>query len=444
MTNVKVTDRDDVNELDGVRARFVVPGIDEALPGTLQLQGGRLSAVLDGFDEPAGAFRALLELESPLDLIVQLPFSCATLHGCISKGNTVMDRLLFTPQMIVLGKFVMDSSAPQIKSVKFTSPLLKEWLPSDGLDRQQPVPGEFTVRAVKTLLAEARVSDYFQLRLTNEPCFAKDRDGYNTIFVTPTAELEFDPPVSWSEAFECVNHFSRLLSVALRMPYRIRDVTFNGVEDAREFSVVVSSNKAAVGRTAALPVTSVFGFAQSRDRLGKLLTTWFEARDLLAFPYNLFAAAAFGGPSAYIDSAFLTVVQGLELLSNSDLYVSKEEFRKEVIPLFEECLRHVENSELRDSIASQIKFSNSLRLGDRLENLCRPVDEHLRKLTGFGIESIVRVKQLRNSMTHPNKNYPGGGGKHTYKDLDELYQVAEGLLRLSLLQVGGVSDPESV
>ncbi len=181
-----------------------------------------------------------------------------------------------------------------------------------------------------------------------------------------------------------------------------------------------------------------FAYPQVRDRFPDILKKWLDDYELLSPALNLYFSTQ-NGTHKYLDSKFLSLMQGLETFSrrtHTATQMDPEHFHALTLQLLISC-----PSEKHDWLFGRLQHGNEISQANRIKKLIEPFESH------FGdkatIHSIVRkIVDTRNYLTH----YDLAAEKRAAKgrNLWILGQKLESIFELNIYKRLSFSDEDIV
>ena len=177
------------------------------------------------------------------------------------------------------------------------------------------------------------------------------------------------------------------------------------------------------------------------DQLEHILANWLQCHEDFEPVFNLYFASR-SGTRMFLESIFLSLVQGLESLhrrTSQERYIEKTQFGKlikEVKKLIEQNLTDIPK-DVRDILASKLNFLNELVLRDRFKRLIEPFEEFF--VGANGLENFIsQVANTRNYLTHYDDALVSRAASG--EALWELSMKLEALFQLQILRLLGVDN----
>lgn len=216
--------------------------------------------------------------------------------------------------------------------------------------------------------------------------------------VTPTAEASFDSVRQ--QLGRLVNFLSfaadQTLTIDALYAYS-QSATIEVDQGRRPIQLQVFYESSTPARTA--PVernTMLFTYPEVSDRLERMLTSWMAHQEALSPAFNLYFAVQ-AGRHAYLESAFLSIAQGLETLhdrASKEVIESADIFEAKIARILTACPEAD-----REWLAEQLTYANKPSLRTRLRGMLKPFASHfgnaeVRKML---VENVV---DTRNYLTH--------------------------------------------
>ena len=178
--------------------------------------------------------------------------------------------------------------------------------------------------------------------------------------------------------------------------------------------------------------TMLFSRRDVADQLEGMLCTWLKNYTVHESAFNLYFASISGAP-IYLESKFLSLVQGIEVLHRREFpgtQMAEDEFGE----LLDNVLRAVP-CDRRELVQAKLRYANELPLRRRLKQMVDPFMESFgetRKRKSF----ISKVTDTRNYLTHYDKALASKAVEG--KDLWNLCLKLEALFQMHLLRLMGM------
>lgn len=146
----------------------------------------------------------------------------------------------------------------------------------------------------------------------------------------------------------------------------------------------------------------LFTFADVRDRLADVLTTWLTMGPFMRTAKSLFFSTIHT-PSPFVDARFLSLAQALECYSrgtSSACYVSTDEYGK-IEQAVTEAIPTGVPKPLRDALKSRIKYGNEFSLRKRIRELLDGLESPTIDLLCTDTDDFIAgIVASRNYLTH--------------------------------------------
>lgn len=178
----------------------------------------------------------------------------------------------------------------------------------------------------------------------------------------------------------------------------------------------------------------LFTYPDVADQLERMLTGWLDQHEALAPAFNLYFAVR-SGRHTYLESAFLSIAQGLETLhdrTSNETIESQETFANRLERILAGC-----PEEFREWLAEELAYANKPSLHTRLRRMLKPFASHFGNADARK-EFIDRVVDTRNFLTHydPALTERAAHGVAIYY----LTAKLEAIFQLHLLAMVGISQ----
>lgn len=178
----------------------------------------------------------------------------------------------------------------------------------------------------------------------------------------------------------------------------------------------------------------LFSYPDVVDQLERMLTEWLDRHEALAPAFNLYFAVR-SGRHTYLESAFLSIAQGLETLhdqTSGETLESSEAFADRVERILVGCPQ-----EFREWLAGELVYANKPSLRTRLRRMLKPFASHFGNAEARK-EFVDRVVDTRNYLTH----YDSALAERAAHGVAIYHLTAklEALFQLHLLTMVGISQ----
>jgi len=178
----------------------------------------------------------------------------------------------------------------------------------------------------------------------------------------------------------------------------------------------------------------LFAYPDVADNLQGMLKEWLEQHEALAPAFNLYFAVR-SGRHTYLESAFLSIVQGLETLharTSGETLDSPEGFANRIERILAGC-----PEEFREWLAEELAYANRPSLRTRLRRMLKPF------ATQFGNadarkQFVDGVVNTRNYLTHYDSTLADRAAQGAA--IHRLTAKLEALFQLHLLAMVGISQ----
>jgi hypothetical protein len=177
----------------------------------------------------------------------------------------------------------------------------------------------------------------------------------------------------------------------------------------------------------------LFSYPDVADQLERMLTEWLDQHEALGPAFNLYFAVS-AGRHVYLESAFLSIAQGVETLhdrASGETLESPEAFAHRVERILAGC-----PEEFREWLAEELAYANKPSLRARLRRMLKPFAAHFGNAEARK-EFVDRMVDTRNYLTH----YDPALAERAAHGVDIYYLTAklEALFQLHLLTMIGIS-----
>jgi len=170
----------------------------------------------------------------------------------------------------------------------------------------------------------------------------------------------------------------------------------------------------------------------------RVLVGWSETTARSAPAASLYHTAIFG-PIRYRDLALILLVQAAELFhrtSYAGTYVSKPQFKQDVVAPLKAALTDNLDPNVRDVFAQKLYFLNEYTLRDRLMHMAEKHTSLLKRLLPDFESEVRRAANTRNSVTH--RGTSGYNASAPIRDLSRSVDTVRLILELEFLAAAGV------
>ena len=177
----------------------------------------------------------------------------------------------------------------------------------------------------------------------------------------------------------------------------------------------------------------IFSYEDVADQFEKILTKWLENYEISEPAFNLYFASMSGGHK-YMESKFLSLVQGIETLhrrNSQEVQMPKKEFSN----LKDEILKAISDDNKKSWIEEKLRYANELSLRKRLKQMLESFKDlfgNSKRRNAF----IGKVVDTRNYFTHYDSSLESKAAGGT--DLWNLSMKLEALFQLHFLRLIGI------
>lgn len=178
----------------------------------------------------------------------------------------------------------------------------------------------------------------------------------------------------------------------------------------------------------------LFSYPDVADQLQRMLTDWLAHHEALSPAFNLYFAVL-AGRHAFLESAFLSVAQGLETLhdrTSSETVEPPVEFTERVSAIMATC-----PEPHREWLEEQLAYANKLSLRKRMQRMLKPFASHFGNAVARK-DFVDKMVDTRNYLTHYDPALATRAAHRT--DLLPLVSKLEALFQLHLLLLVGIDQ----
>lgn len=140
----------------------------------------------------------------------------------------------------------------------------------------------------------------------------------------------------------------------------------------------------------------LFSYPEVANELQRMLTDWLAHHEALSPAFNLYFAVR-AGRHAFLESAFLSIAQGLETLhdrTSSESVEPPEAFAKRVAAIMDTC-----PEPHREWLEEQLAYANKLSLRKRMQRMLKPFASHFGSADARK-DFVSKMVDTRNYLTH--------------------------------------------
>ena len=181
---------------------------------------------------------------------------------------------------------------------------------------------------------------------------------------------------------------------------------------------------------------ALFLFPDVADRIGDVMTKWFDSYDTFAPALDLYFASR-TQTQAYLETKALWLAQALETLhrrSSQETEMPREDFRARIDLVKNSC-----PTDIQDWVWGKLQYANRLSFKNRIERLVEPFASWFGSNSSEREAFIKSIRDTRNYLTHYDAKATKGRADRP-DDLFVLYGKMEALLQLHLLSLIGFDD----
>ena len=183
------------------------------------------------------------------------------------------------------------------------------------------------------------------------------------------------------------------------------------------------------------PHNALFRYPNVADRLGDVMTRWFESYERFGPAFDLYFASR-TETSVFLEAKVLWIAQALEALhrrSSQETAMSEDEFKSLIELVSQSC-----PEDRRQWLELKLRYANELTFRRRVQELVEPFKRWFgssKKRSKF----ISRVIDTRNYLTHFDKETTKNRAVGV-EELFALHEKMEALFQLHLLRQVGLDD----
>ncbi|QTR55480.1 HEPN domain-containing protein [Thiothrix unzii] len=253
-------------------------------------------------------------------------------------------------------------------------------------------------------------------------------------------------PTPLNKFIEIAHKLTNLMCFAIDDIVTLQDVTATSLEIYREYSNGKKHLIPIKVYYKSIPFTEkavkkswhqmLFVFNTIKSNFQDVVNNWLDAYEVIDPALNLYFSVKTGSQK-YIDSQFLSLVQGLETYhrrTNSDTIMHSSEFDNLVSTLVDFC-----PESHKEWLQGRLKHGNEINLGQRIKKTIEP----FKSLFGNSKDRnklIRKIVDTRNYLTHYSKELRDSAA--TDDELWIICQKMEVILQLHFLKVIGFNDSE--
>lgn len=218
-------------------------------------------------------------------------------------------------------------------------------------------------------------------------------------------ELQYSSPTLFSTVSDHMFGVANLISLLHSVPATLEEVQLVTAND--ELVVLRFSQKASSKSTDSTAL--LVSLSALSECLPEVVNNWFNLSAQALTAINVFCNLC-RNPAPFGQSDFTQYVQTLESLHRSisdHEYLPKSQFKNLVVTPLKEAIEACEvSSELRENLVSQVKFANQLSQRTRLQQLYESLPPELAHLLAVdAVEFLSKVVHTRNYLTHLDADY---------------------------------------
>jgi hypothetical protein len=430
---------------------FWLPGDTERLSGRLRIsEVGKCNLELLGFfGGPADGFSMDSSLLSTVHGLIE--GGAVTLYDCYYQNRNIgfgtVSRSKLHVATVFRGTHLPPEAEVRFSKLEAAISGLDEWLQITGittgfeLDEAHKVRSAF-VRYVPPPKIDLALPG---LRVGFEFTWTAPGVGVTTeAKITHQARLTVvpDADMAFEDLRQQLGRLVNFLSFAADQTLSIdalnafsSAVTINVSEGKKPLSLPVFFESSTPPSAVTLTRNNMlFSYPDVADQLEHMLTGWLDQHEALGPAFNLYFAVH-SGRHAYLESAFLSIVQGLETLhdrTSGETLESPEAFANRKERILAGC-----PEEFREWLAEELAYANKPSLRTRLRRMLKPFVSHFGN-ADVRKKFVDRVVDTRNYLTH----YDPALAARAEQGVAIYYLTAklEALFQLQLLAMVGISQ----
>ncbi|WP_313223347.1 HEPN domain-containing protein [Pseudoxanthomonas mexicana] len=432
-----------------LEGHFWLPGEDERVSGRLKIsEEGKCSLDLLGL---FGGYRSAFSEPTK---------SLTTIHGIVEGGLVTLYDCFYLNQNFGFGTVAVSkvhvstvirgANLPPEEILRFTKleavvSGLDEWLQISGIESGFEIDSDNKVKSAfiryvpppRIVIATDELLIAFEFAWT-----APGGGGRTEAKITHQARLSVTPTSASSlddirrQLGRVVNFLSfaadRTLTVDALYAYSDSAIlTTDNQNRAVQLCVFYeSSSPASKGSPDA--GSMLFTYPEISDRIQVMLSTWLDQHASLSPAFNLYFSVQ-SGRHTYVESAFLSIIQGIETLhdrTSNETVEPADVFDRRVASILASC-----PDEARDWLVEQLAYANKPSLRTRLRRMLKPFSSHFGNAE-VRKDLVDRVVDTRNYLTHYDPSLAERAA--TGRELYELTSKLRALFQLHLLVLVGI------
>ena len=447
-----------MDELEGLKGQWHLPGSHRNVVGTLRQESGRgIWLDLDGTPVPHSPSNAGFRVPIILGRVnggqpVTLLNCQGYWAGDDDFGRRSRSRIVCTAETAIIGSHIHTLERVRFDRLAVRFEHLDEWANASGFKvRANPLKDPVLIEHSRPKEIIAKVAGH-RVTVGFTSVVKQQRLLSATVEQRAYVQLEWDEPQALDKLYDEIRLFQQFLSFAMNYP------TF----PSRVYAVSV--NKAGLGRqgdwneirhswtdgseTAAAHYRwqMLFRLSDVVARFPDFVAAWFTQAPRLGVVYDMYISCL-KDDDANLEGRFLRLTQALETLHRrlfDGKYMGDDVFRTTVLsPLYGAIPAGIDSG-FRDRLQGYLKYGNEFSLRKRLCDLVDGASPQLERSSCLpwsnAFEFVNRVCDVRNYFTHYDA--ASEGSTVTEPELQELVRGVFWLLQTQLMLTVGFTHGE--
>lgn len=365
----------------------------------------------------------------PLILGHSIEGETITLYGCIQSDTSYGIEGVRTSSFYIVGVLI-GAHFQRPEEIVFgrfavTFPQLEDWVGTSGVSVDPSDRQTLVITKKSSFVATAGVRD---AKISIGFWFTEHHGkGEVSVKYIPYISIEMTREVQLRTFLDLLYHLRNFFAFAVCHPVYpelidgFTEVVKVTLSDGKSFccpiKIVYSGVNWGVSHDSVNRRGMLFELGSVRGQLESLLKNWFDKIELLEPVYDMYFGTLYNS-HMFLQQKFLSLIQGVESYHRRvfDGYESPPEQHKKRL----QDIIKVVPDEYKNWLQNQLSDSNELSLKKRLEELVRTYS-----FLGFDAESVEKLKNARNYLTHFDEN------KKQYARADELFTLTRKLRALT-------------
>lgn len=343
-------------------------------------------------------------------------------HVCDHLGGGLARRSEYKATALLMGKLVESVDDPLTGAVRFRFTYIEHWLAAEPFSARYLMNGdiqegtEITYRYPPVITAD--VPKHGLTLATNPRRDESQSHTESSVTLRHRDELLLKSTTPWTadQCLQLLFDLRTLLTLLLDMPIYFTEVMVSGGpvqvgddEFIPNALLLYFPQPFRRLRKDLRPNDFLFPFAEIKDKLGAIVTTWMDGAAQLRSVYEL-VSSVFYGARMTPQVGLLTLTQAFETFHRAVIggeYMKKEDYEA-VRAALAQAIPAVVPDDHRDALKTRIKFGNSFSMRKRIDTALKSLgDSAVNQITRKRSEFGSKIADTRNYLTHRDESSRG-------------------------------------